>query len=125
MKTYAEFPVQDSVIVKSSFSIPDANSGFSLCFGYSGSGGSFQSGSLFVGNSGYIFDQDNNFFGGYKQDQIVDLVWHMHSGQRISYFYKNKLIANNLTAPLTGVNMIEFDKHSDGFVNFDVTFEKI
>lgn len=120
MKTYSLFPDTKSAIIKSTFSVSDGDSGFSLCFGNSGFVSGFQSGNYFIGKSGYIFDQDNNFFGGYKKNEIISLDFHFHSGQKASYFFKDKLIANNLQVPFDTINIIEFEDQPDNFASFDI-----
>jgi hypothetical protein len=122
LKTYSSFPDTKSAIIKSTFAVSSGDAGFSLCFGHSGNISGFRSGNYFVGKSGYIFDQNNNFFGGYKKNEILSLDYHFHSGQSASFFFKDKLIANNLNTPIDTLNIIEFEEQPDNFASFNLFF---
>jgi hypothetical protein len=99
------------------------DSGFSLCFGLTGESDSFYTGIKFYGSGGLIFDNENKFFGGYQSGRSFEIDGHFFGDEnRMSYFYDNKLVRNNLL--VTGnFDTIEFEKFGNS--NLDISFEYI
>jgi hypothetical protein len=122
MKVYNPIDIIDDCIVNASFIINSPDSGFSFYLGYR-EDEFFATGVGFYGYSGYIFDHSGTFFGGYSSGSQFTLSCHLFdTEQRISYFYNDVLMCNNLPYKNTlTVNSIEFDKINDStaliFVN--------
>lgn len=108
IQNYEKFKFLATIVPKS----PD--SGFSLSFGTSGEAG-FTTGARFYGRSGLVFDQENNFFGGYYSGRSLDIEGHFF-GNRLSYLYNGTLINNNIPL-LNNFNCIEFEKLNDSELN--------
>lgn len=96
-------------------------SGFSVAGGVSKVIGDelTNTGFVFSGYEGYIFDQEGRFIGGYSRDIPFNISVHMKSNGSYSYFINESLIANNVIGE-TNLDLIEFDKHGDSslFVNY-------
>ena len=71
-----------------------------------------QTGLSFSGVEGYIFDQSGNFFGGYTPNENFSLKIEKKDYNSFSYYFNDKLIANNMEFEDIGVNAIKFANQS-------------
>lgn len=128
MKVYQQVAGYEESITNLTITIDDTFSGFSVAAGtgdvVAGEGGStglLNSGFVFSGNVGYIFDQSGRFVGGYSHDLAFDISVHMKRNNTYSYFINDVLIANNVTGS-TGFDYIEFEKHGDSTLGIEYIF---
>lgn len=121
MKTYQPISPYEKFIMELEVVVNDTLSGFSVGAGVSNVGGDgfINTGFIFSGYEGYIFDQNNKFIGGYSKDIPFNISVHMRSDGSYSYFIDEVLIANNVVGEIN-LDLIEFDKHGDSslFVNY-------
>lgn len=92
----------------------------------------------FSGNSGYIFDQSGNFFGGYIKNEQFSISGNYFFGDyvetgnlandhtatgRLSYYFNNTLIANDIKG--TGfIDALRFeDYNNQNSLIFNITFD--
>ena len=118
MKVYQNVTgVEESTIEFNTF-IEDSFSGFSIAAGAGNAGGDalLNTGFIFSGSEGYIFDQSGRFVGGYEAEEVFNILVHCKSDNTMSFFINDVLIANNYSAP-TGFDYIEFDKHGESSMN--------
>lgn len=96
------------------------DSGFRLSFGSTGVSGEFSTGISFYGRSGLVFDNDDNFFGGYYSGRSFKIEGHFF-GDRLSYFYDDVLINNNLPI-VNNFNSIEFEKFENSQLSLQMNY---
>ena len=116
MKIYKDFDTIEDQMISSSITINSPESGFSLAFGFLSGGNTFQTGFAFSGYSGMLFDQSGNFYGGYSKGVQFDLNIHFFAAEeRISYFFEDTLISNNIyqIKKLPFLDSVEFEKIED------------
>lgn len=101
---------QDYKSINAEIICPNFYSGFDLFFGKN-SGEFFETGFGFFGRSGYIFDSNNFFFGGYSENETFNISCNFLPENRVSYYFNNKLIKNNLISN-TGVDFCQFSKEN-------------
>jgi hypothetical protein len=92
----------------------------------------------FSGVSGYIFDQQGNFVGGYRKNEVINFSGnyfygpHLNSGSlvvddnspsRFAYFIKNKLICNGISGQTGYFDTVRFEKYGVNTMNFDYIME--
>lgn len=118
MKVYQNVTgVEESTIEFNTF-VEDSYSGFSIAAGTGNAGGDglLNTGFVFSGSEGYIFDQSGRFVGGYESEEVFNILVHSKSDNTMSFFINDVLIANNYSAT-TGFDYIEFDKHGESTLN--------
>lgn len=115
-------PIQNYEKFYFSASITPRNpdSGFSFAFGTTGNLGEFTTGVRFYGRSGLVFDDANNFFGGYYSGRSLELEGHFF-GDRLSYFYNGVLINNNIPVS-NNFNAIEFEKFGNSTLRLELNY---
>ena len=123
MKVYQNVTGAEESTIEFNTFVEDSYSGFSIAAGtgdvVTGAGGStglLNSGFVFSGSGGYIFDQSGRFVGGYESEEVFNILVHCKSDNTMSFFINDVLIANNYSAP-TGFDYIEFDKHGESTLN--------
>ena len=123
MKVYQQVDGYGESITNLTISIDDTFSGFSVAAGTGNAGGDglLNSGFVFSGSVGYIFDQSGRFVGGYSPDVPFDISVHMKRNDTYSYFINDVLIANNVSGS-TGFDYIEFEKHGDSSLGIEYIF---
>ena len=128
MKVYQQITGKEESIVNLNVFVDNTFSGFCVAAGtgdvLTGEGGStglLNSGFVFSGYEGYIFDQSGRFVGGYSADNPFDISVHMKSDDTYSYFINDVLIANNVSGS-TGFDYIEFEKHADSTLSIEYIF---
>jgi hypothetical protein len=112
MKIYNPLILFDDCVINTNFIINSPESGFSFYLGNLNND-YFTTGFGFYGYSGFIFDHDNNFFGGYSSGVQFTLNCNLFDAEkRVSYFYNDVLMSNNLLYKNGSLvtNCIEFDK---------------
>ncbi len=120
MKLYSELIVDGNQLIATNFIINSPQSGFSFSIGGTNQNNIFSTGFSFSGYSGYLFDQSGNLFGGYYSGTQFDLNLHFfEQDKRISYFYDDVLMANNIYCKSNSLilDTIEFDKINNSTVN--------
>lgn len=113
IQNYEKFSFLATIVPRS----PD--SGFSLSFGNSGEDG-FITGARFYGRSGLVFDQENNFFGGYYSGRSLDIEGHFF-GSRLSYFCDGVLMNNNIPVS-NDFDCVEFEKLGDSSLRLELNY---
>ena len=128
MKVYQQVTGKEQSIVNLDILVENTYSGFYVAAGtgdvVTGEGGStglLNSGFVFSGYEGYVFDQSGRFVGGYAPNVPVNISVHMKSDDTYSYFIDDVLIANNVSGS-TGFDYIEFEKHGDASLNIEYIF---
>tara|TARA_B100001093_G_scaffold236738_2_gene226840 strand:- start:71 stop:442 length:372 start_codon:yes stop_codon:yes gene_type:complete len=123
MKVYQQVAGYEESITNLNISIDDTFSGFSVAAGTGNAEGDglLNSGFVFSGSVGYIFDQSGRFVGGYSPNIPFDISVHMKRNDTYSYFIDDVLIANNITGS-TGFDYIEFEKHGDSSLGIEYIF---
>lgn len=119
MLVYQDITGYSRSIIGLTFNLQDALQGFSVAIGAGTNedNGLDYSGILFSGYEGYIFDQDGDFVGGYRENKQFTITTHIHEDSHVSYYIDDVLIKNNYVTLTTGsVNRIEFEKHGDSSV---------
>lgn len=123
MKVYQNVTGVEECTIEFNTLVEDSYSGFSIAAGtgdvVAGEGGStglLNSGFVFSGNEGYIFDQSGRFVGGYEAGEVFNILVHNKSDSTMSFFINDVLISNNYSTS-TGFDYIEFDKHGESIVN--------
>jgi hypothetical protein len=118
MKVYQNVTGVEESTIEFNTSIEDSFSGFSIAAGTGNAGGDglLNTGFVFSGSEGYIFDQSGRFVGGYESKEVFNILVHCKSNNTMSFFINDVLIANNYSA-LTGFDYIEFDKHGESSMN--------
>jgi hypothetical protein len=101
-------------------------SGFSFAFGSTGESQVFNTGIVFSGRNGLIFDQSGNFFGGYYSGRQSQIEGHVFEN-RLSYFYEDSLVNNNIVFDSGhqisgGFNCFEFDKIEDSSLLLNLNY---
>lgn len=121
MKIYSQPNISGAFVADIKINVRDPDSGFRFSLGQN-TGVDFDTGLSFYGYSGYVFDQENVFFGGYSSGSDFGIQVHVFEDNRVSYFFEETLIRNNLTAPFS-MNTFEFEKIGDSsaFVSVDYT----
>jgi len=118
MKVYQNVTGVEESTLEFNTLIEDSFSGFSIAAGTGNSNGDglLNTGFIFSGSEGYIFDQSGRFVGGYESEEVFNIYVHCKSDNTMSFFINEVLIANNYSAP-TGFDYIEFDKHGGSNMN--------
>jgi hypothetical protein len=120
MKIYQQITGAEECTIQFSTLVENSFSGFCIAAGTGNANGDglLNTGLIFSGSEGYIFDQSGRFVGGYEADQVFDILVHSKSNNTFSFFIDGTLIANNYHCP-TGFDYIEYDKH--GSANLNIT----
>lgn len=119
MLVYQDITGYHESIIDFNISISSAESGFLLAAGLGiGDSGLINSGIIFSGYNGYIFDQSGDFIGGYRSNNPFKISTYIHE-DHVSYYIDDVLIKNNIN---TGIvfnkpNRIEFNKYEDSSVS--------
>jgi len=123
MKVYQQVTGKEESIVNLDILVENTYSGFSVAAGTGNAGGDglLNSGFVFSGYEGYVFDQSGRFVGGYAPNIPVNISIHMKSDNTYSYFIEDALIANNVSGS-TGFDYIEFEKHGDASLDIEYIF---
>ena len=123
MKVYQQVTGKEESIVNLDILVENTYSGFSVAAGTGNAGGDglLNSGFVFSGYEGYVFDQSGRFVGGYAPNIPVNISVHMKSDNTYSYFIEDALIANNVSGS-TGFDYIEFEKHGDASLDIEYIF---
>lgn len=123
MKVYQQVTGKEESILNLDILVENTFSGFSVAAGTGNAGGDglLNSGFVFSGYEGYVFDQSGRFVGGYAPNIPVNISVHMKSDDTYSYFIDDVLIANNVSGS-TGFDYIEFEKHGDASLNIEYIF---
>lgn len=128
MKVYQQISGKEKSIVNLDILVDNTYSGFLVAAGtgdvVAGEGGStglLNSGFVFSGYEGYVFDQSGRFVGGYAPNIPVNISVHMKEDDSYSYFINDSLIANNITGS-TGFDYIEFEKHGESTLSIEYIF---
>jgi hypothetical protein len=123
MKVYQQVTGKEESIVNLDILVENTYSGFSVAAGTGNAGGDglLNSGFVFSGYEGYVFDQSGRFVGGYAPNIPVNISVHMKSDNTYSYFIEDALIANNVSGS-TGFDYIEFEKHGEASLNIEYIF---
>jgi hypothetical protein len=114
MKVYQQIAATESSVLNLDINVDNLELGFLVAAGTGNPAGDglLNSGFVFSGYEGYVFDQSGRFVGGYEPNLPINLSVHMKSDDTYSYFIDNVLIENNVSGS-TGFDYIEFDKHND------------
>lgn len=119
MKVYQPISPYEKFIMNLEVTVDNASSGFSVAAGVGLNGNELQNtGFIFSGYEGYIFDQNENFVGGYSKDIPFNISVHTRSDGSYSYFIDEVLIANNVIGEIN-LDLIEFEKHGDSSLFVD------
>lgn len=128
MKVYQQISGKEKSIVNLDILVDNTYSGFLVAAGtgdvVAGEGGStglLNSGFVFSGYEGYVFDQSGRFVGGYAPNIPVNISVHMKEDNSYSYFINDSLIANNMSGS-TGFDYIEFEKHGESTLSIEYIF---
>jgi hypothetical protein len=128
MKVYQQISGKEKSIVNLDILVDNTYSGFLVAAGtgdvVAGEGGStglLNSGFVFSGYEGYVFDQSGRFVGGYAPNIPVNISVHMKEDDSYSYFINDSLIANNMSGS-TGFDYIEFEKHGESTLSIEYIF---
>lgn len=128
MKVYQQISGKEKSIVNLDILVANTYSGFLVAAGtgdvVAGAGGStglLNSGFVFSGYEGYVFDQSGRFVGGYAPNIPVNISVHMKEDDSYSYFINDSLIANNMSGS-TGFDYIEFEKHGESTLSIEYIF---
>ena len=128
MKVYQQISGKEKSIVNLDILVDNTYSGFLVAVGtgdvVAGEGGStglLNSGFVFSGYEGYVFDQSGRFVGGYAPNIPVNISVHMKEDDSYSYFINDSLIANNMSGS-TGFDYIEFEKHGESTLSIEYIF---
>lgn len=123
MKVYQKITGVEECTIQFSNLVSDSFSGFSIAAGTGNANGDglLNTGFVFSGDGGYIFDQSGKFVGGYESNQAFDILVHSKSDSTFSFFIDGVLIANNYHCP-TGFDSIEYDKHGSANLNMTHTY---
>ncbi|MDB4761434.1 hypothetical protein OAG04_00320 [bacterium] len=128
MKVYQQISGKEKSIVNLDILVDNTYSGFLVAAGtgdvVAGEGGStglLNSGFVFSGYEGYVFDQSGRFVGGYAPNIPVNISVHMKEDDSYSYFINDSLIANNMSGS-TGFDYIEFEKHGESTLSIQYIF---
>lgn len=78
--------------------VRNPTSGFYFAIGESGAGGTFSESVAFSGYSGYVFDQEKDFVGGYKSGIAFQISGVVFGGSdiKMAYYINEHLIKNNV-----------------------------
>lgn len=77
----------------------------------------------FSGVSGYLFDQEGSFVGGYRKDVTTNLEVHKKDSSSYSYYIDDVLIANNRSFSETGLYAIKLEKIGDVSLDFTLFYD--
>ena len=128
MKVYQQISGKEKSIVNLDILVDNTYSGFlvaaatgDVVTGEGGSTGLLNSGFVFSGYEGYVFDQSGRFVGGYAPNIPVNISVHMKEDDSYSYFINDSLIANNMSGS-TGFDYIEFEKHGESTLSIEYIF---
>jgi hypothetical protein len=128
MKVYQQISGKEKSIVNLDILVDNTYSGFLVAAGtgdvVAGEGGStglLNSGFVFSGYEGYVFDQSGRCVGGYAPNIPVNISVHMKEDDSYSYFINDSLIANNMSGS-TGFDYIEFEKHGESTLSIEYIF---
>jgi hypothetical protein len=115
MKVYKDISTFESFAIDAGLTINSPESGFSFSLGYRSGDNLFLPSVSFSGYSGYLFDKNNNLFGGYYSGKQFSIKMYFFKDQgRISYYYDNTLVSNNIPYnAFYPINAIEFNKIND------------
>jgi len=133
MKVYQRVTGYERSILDLEISVDNYSSGIASGFliaigdglyvtGAGGSTGLANSGIMFSGHNGYIFDQSGRFVGGYYPDSNTEISIHNKNDGTFSYFINGDFIANNMNG-LTGFEVIEFEKYLQSSLSIGYTHE--
>lgn len=119
MKVYQQISGYNKSIIDLTIVCQESNSLFSVA----GGSGSIvddnvvlhQTGFVFSGINGFLFDQSGNFFGGYSPQISFNINVHLKEDGSFSYFYNDQLVSNNMQYT-TGMNYIEFEKNNSSLL---------
>jgi len=112
MLVYQDITGYSNSVIDLEFNIDNTESGFKVAIGsgVNSANGLEYSGILFTGQSGYIFDQDGDFVGGYRHDVPFSIETHIHEDCHVSYYIDESLIKNNYTTLTHKPIRVEFEK---------------
>lgn len=124
MKVYQKVTATESSILNLDILVDNLELGFLVAGGTGNNIGSalLNSGFVFSGSEGYIFDQSGRFVGGYEPNIPINLAVHTKTNDTYSYFIDNVLIANNVSGS-TGFNYIEFDKNNESTLSIEYIYQ--
>ena len=113
MLVYQDITGYSNSVIDLEFNIDNTESGFKVAIGsgVNSDNGLEYSGLLFTGQSGYIFDQDGDFVGGYQHNVPFSIQSHIHEDFHVSYSIEGSLIKNNYTTLTHKPIRIEFEKN--------------
>ena len=85
---------------------------FNFGFGNTGTGSYV----YFYGNSGKLYDQEDNYFGSYGHEESIQIEGNIFSGYH-NYFYRGELIHDNCTRldHGSGINAFFFNNLYTGY----------
>jgi len=123
MKVYQQITGREKSIINLELFIDNTFSGFLVAGGTGNAQGDglLNSGFVFSGYEGYIFDQSGRFVGGYQPNSPFTISVHSKDDDTYSYFINDILIANNYSGS-SGSDYIEFDKHGDTTLDIEHIF---
>ena len=123
-KVYQKINLYNESAINLRLTVNDSVSGFAVSAGVGTTGvgftGLISTGVSFSGYDGYLFDQSGHFFGGYEYNVPFNIAIHNKSDGKLSYYHKNRLIANNIDS--STFDYIEFEKY-DASLNITVSGE--
>jgi hypothetical protein len=116
MLVYQDITGYNKSIIDFDILIDSAQSGFKIVADYgTEESGLINSGVMFSGYNGYIFDRSGDFIGGYRSNKTFKITTHFHDSNYASYYIDGVLIKNNINV-LNQPNRIEFDKHGNSSI---------
>jgi len=116
-----------SLVFSADIQVSAPESGFLFQIGRSGDP-DFYPAISFSGSEGFIFDQEGEFVGGYRQNQLFNISGNYfygdqstsgnllmdHTGEaRFSYFLNGNLISNNINGQTGFLQTIRFEDHDN------------
>tara|TARA_Y100000114_G_scaffold90083_1_gene83645 strand:+ start:607 stop:1104 length:498 start_codon:yes stop_codon:yes gene_type:complete len=116
-----------SLVFSADIQVSAPESGFLFQIGRSGDP-DFYPAISFSGSEGFIFDQEGEFVGGYRQNQLFNISGNYfygdqstsgnllidHTGEaRFSYFLNGNLISNNINGQTGFLETIRFEDHNN------------
>lgn len=115
MKVYQQISGYKESVINLTVTAENTNSYFSVAVGNGFDSGAItglhNTGFVVSGQNGYLFDQSGNFFAGYQPEIPFTISVHNTAGNRLMYYYNDKIISNN-TYKSADVDYIEFDKNN-------------
>ena len=116
-----------SFVFSADIQVSAPESGFLFQIGRSGDP-DFYPAISFSGSEGFIFDQEGEFIGGYRQNELFNISGNYFYGDqsmsgdvlidytgeaRFSYFLNGNLISNNINGQTGFLEMIHFEDHDN------------